>query len=72
MSTSSITHNPAPVAAVAAAVIAVALAVVGLSLADDPGGSVAPNDPVQQQVAQQHGSGHFEYSSSGGKVQLGE
>ena len=72
MSTSSITHSPAPVAAIAAAVIAVTLAVVGFSLADNSGGSVAPNDPVQQQVAPQHGSGHFEYSSSGGKVQLGE
>lgn len=72
MSTSTITHSPLPVAAVAAAVIAVGLTVVGLSIAHDPGGSVAPNDPVQQLVAPQHGSGHFEYSSSGGKVMVGQ
>ena len=52
--------------------VAVALIVIGLSIADHAGSSVSPNDPVQQVVAPQHGSGHFEYSSSGGKVMVGE
>ncbi len=72
MSTSTITHHPAPIAAGAAAVIAVALAVVGVSIAHDSGSTVAPTDPVHQVVAAPHHGGHFEYSSSGGKVMIGQ
>jgi streptogramin lyase len=71
MSTSTITHHPAPFAAAAAAVVAVALAVVGVSIAHDSGSAVAPTDPVQVVAAPHHG-GHFEYSSSGGKVMIGQ
>ena len=72
MSTSTLIHHPAPMAAAAAAVAAASLVVVGLTIADHAGGSVSPDDPVQQVVAPQHGSRHFEYSSSGGKVMIGE
>jgi hypothetical protein len=73
MSTSAtLTSRPAPFAAAAAAVAAVALALAALSIADHSGGSVGPGDPVQQVVGPQHGSGHFEYSSSGGKVMTGD
>ncbi len=72
MSTSTLTSRPAPLAAAAAGVVVVALTVAGLSIADHAGSSVSPNDPVQRVVAPQHGSGHYEYSSSGGKVMVGE
>ena len=44
MSTSTITHHPAPMAAAAAAVVAIALGGVAFSIAHDSGGTV-PTDP---------------------------
>ena len=72
MSTSTITHHPAPVAAAAAAVVAVAIGAIAFSIANDSSGSVAPTEPGQHAPAPpQHGSGHFEYSQAGGKVMTG-
>ena len=68
MSTSTITHHAAPMAAAAGAVVAIALGAVAFSIAHDWGGAVAPTDPVQSVVAPAQHGGHYEYTASGGKL----
>lgn len=72
MSTTTLTHHPAPMAAAAAAVVAIALGGVALSIANDSGNTVVPTDQSNHVLAPpQHGSGHYESTTSGGKVMIG-
>ena len=80
MSTSTFTHHPARKAAPRAAVKGAAFAVVGVlalgavaySIADGVRGQSTPTEPARHAVAPpQHGSAHFEYSSSGGRAIIG-
>ena len=68
MSTSTITHQAAPMAAAAAAVAAIALSGVALSIAHDPGSAVVPTDPVHSLLAPPQHGGHYEYAGGGGKL----
>jgi hypothetical protein len=73
MSTTTLTHHPAPMAAAAAAVVAIALGGVAFSIAHDAGGTVAPSDQHQQSTVQsKHGYDHFQPTTSGGRVMTGQ
>jgi hypothetical protein len=73
MTTSSIHHRPAPFIAAAAAVAAIAAATVAVSVShdSDPGGAPAEQSQtsVQQTTPRAH---HFQPTTSGGRVMLGE
>jgi len=71
MTTSSIHHRPAPFIAAAAAVAAIAAGTVALSLSQDSG---QPTPPIQSQtsVGTPPGAHHFQPTTSGGHVMLGE
>jgi hypothetical protein len=65
-----INHRPAPLIAAAAAVVAIAAGSVALSVSHDTG-APAPQPPVSvgQDTSSAH---HFQPTTSGGRVMLGQ
>ena len=69
MSTTTVTHHPAPMAAAAAAVVALALGGVAFAIANrDSGGSIAPSDHGNHAVAPPQHGGHIDSTTTGGTV----